>query len=42
MSRLRCASSSRSEGSDLHLKVGSPPLYRVHGELAADADGAGR
>jgi twitching motility protein PilT len=24
------------EGSDLHLKVGTPPLYRVHGELAAD------
>jgi twitching motility protein PilT len=23
-------------GSDLHLKVGSAPLYRVHGELAAD------
>ena len=22
------------EGSDLHLKVGAPPLYRVHGELA--------
>src|SRR5437588_10032626 len=21
------------EGSDLHLKVGAPPLYRVHGEL---------
>ncbi len=25
------------EGSDLHLKVGAGPLYRVHGELAADA-----
>ena len=25
------------EGSDLHLKVGSSPLYRVHGELALDA-----
>ena len=25
------------EGSDLHLKVGSAPLYRVHGELTADA-----
>ncbi len=24
------------EGSDLHLKVGSKPLYRVHGHLAAD------
>jgi twitching motility protein PilT len=24
------------EGSDLHLKVGSSPLFRVHGELAAD------
>jgi twitching motility protein PilT len=24
------------EGSDLHLKVGSAPLYRVHGELCAD------
>jgi twitching motility protein PilT len=24
------------EGSDLHLKVGTPPLYRVHGDLAAD------
>ena len=24
------------EGSDLHLKVGSAPLYRVHGELAMD------
>jgi twitching motility protein PilT len=23
----------RSEGSDLHLKVGSPPLARVHGKL---------
>jgi len=23
-------------GSDLHLKVGSKPLYRVHGHLAAD------
>jgi twitching motility protein PilT len=23
-------------GSDLHLKVGSGPLYRVHGELAVD------
>jgi twitching motility protein PilT len=27
------------EGSDLHLKVGSAPLYRVHGELALDAGG---
>jgi twitching motility protein PilT len=25
------------EGSDLHLKVGSAPLYRVHGELIMDA-----
>jgi twitching motility protein PilT len=25
------------EGSDLHLKVGSSPLYRVHGELTVDA-----
>jgi twitching motility protein PilT len=24
------------EGSDLHLKVGSAPLYRVHGELLLD------
>jgi twitching motility protein PilT len=24
------------EGSDLHLKVGSSPLYRVHGELTTD------
>jgi twitching motility protein PilT len=24
------------EGSDLHLKVGTPPLFRVHGDLAAD------
>ncbi len=24
------------EGSDLHLKVGSAPLYRVHGELTLD------
>ena len=24
------------EGSDLHLKVGAAPLYRVHGDLAAD------
>jgi twitching motility protein PilT len=27
----------RKEGSDLHLKVGSGPLYRVHGELAMEA-----
>src|ERR1039458_10883929 len=26
----------RREGSDLHLKVGSAPLYRVHGHLAAE------
>jgi twitching motility protein PilT len=25
------------QGSDLHLKVGTQPLYRVHGDLAADA-----
>jgi twitching motility protein PilT len=25
------------DGSDLHLKVGASPLYRVHGELAADS-----
>jgi twitching motility protein PilT len=25
------------EGSDLHLKVGSAPLFRVHGELTLDA-----
>jgi twitching motility protein PilT len=25
------------QGSDLHLKVDSPPLYRVHGELAGEA-----
>jgi twitching motility protein PilT len=24
------------EGSDLHLKVGSVPLFRIHGELAGD------
>jgi twitching motility protein PilT len=27
------------EGSDLHLKVGAKPLYRVHGKLAPDQDG---
>jgi twitching motility protein PilT len=27
----------RKDGSDLHLKVGSGPLYRVNGALAADA-----
>jgi twitching motility protein PilT len=27
------------EGSDLHIKVGSKPLFRVHGDLAVD-DGA--
>src|ERR1700721_1792499 len=26
------------EGSDLHLKVGSAPLYRVNGELTTDAN----
>jgi twitching motility protein PilT len=25
------------DGSDLHLKAGAAPLYRVHGELAADS-----
>ena len=25
------------EGSDLHLKVGSPPLYRVQGSLGPDS-----
>jgi twitching motility protein PilT len=29
----------RREGSDLHLKVGSTPLFRVHGHLAAEPDG---
>jgi twitching motility protein PilT len=28
------------EGSDLHLKVGAAPLFRVHGDLAADAGAA--
>ncbi len=27
------------EGSDLHLKVGSKPLFRVDGNLAAEQDG---
>ncbi|MGH2902187.1 MAG: type IV pilus twitching motility protein PilT, partial [Solirubrobacteraceae bacterium] len=27
------------EGSDLHLKVGSTPLYRLHGHLAAEPVG---
>ena len=27
------------EGSDLHLKVGSRPLFRVHGDLAPESDG---
>ena len=26
----------RREGSDLHLKVGSTPLFRVHGHLAPE------
>jgi twitching motility protein PilT len=26
----------KREGSDLHLKVGAGPLYRVHGDLAAE------
>jgi twitching motility protein PilT len=26
----------QKEGSDLHLKVGAAPLYRVHGDLAPD------
>ena len=25
------------EGSDLHLKVGAAPLFRVHGDLAHDS-----
>ncbi len=29
----------KREGSDLHLKVGSTPLYRVHGHLAAEPVG---
>ena len=29
-------------GSDLHLKVPSPPLVRVDGELRADRRRAGR
>jgi twitching motility protein PilT len=28
------------DGSDLHLKVGSAPLYRVHGDLALDPSAA--
>jgi twitching motility protein PilT len=28
------------KGSDLHLKVGSKPLFRVDGELAAEQDGS--
>jgi twitching motility protein PilT len=28
------------EGSDLHLKIDAPPLYRVHGELAPDPGSA--
>ncbi len=28
------------DGSDLHLKVGTSPLYRVHGELTLDAGSA--
>jgi twitching motility protein PilT len=28
------------QGSDLHLKVGSKPLFRVDGELAAEQDGS--
>jgi twitching motility protein PilT len=27
----------RREGSDLHLKVGAAPIYRVHGELTTEA-----
>ena len=26
----------QSEGSDLHLKVGAPPMTRIHGALGAD------
>jgi twitching motility protein PilT len=29
----------KRDGSDLHLKVGSTPLYRVHGHLAPEPDG---
>ena len=28
------------EGSDLHLKAGSAPLYRVNGDLTLDAGAA--
>jgi len=28
----------KREGSDLHLKVGSKPLFRVHGKLAVEQD----
>ena len=28
------------EGSDLHLKAGAPPLFRVHGELAGESSEA--
>jgi twitching motility protein PilT len=30
----------QKEGSDLHLKVGTAPLYRVNGELTIDANAA--
>ena len=38
-SKRPCASWSPKRGSDLHLKVGSKPLFRVDGELAAAQDG---
>jgi twitching motility protein PilT len=31
----------QKEGSDLHLKVGTAPLYRVNGELTVDANAEG-
>ena len=36
ISTTPCATSSQAEGSDLHLKVPSPPLMRVHGALQPD------
>lgn len=29
-----------SGGSDLHLRVGEPPIFRTHGEMARQGDGA--
>ncbi len=40
MSWSRYGSSSRRGGSDLHLKGGSAPLFRVNGDLALDASAA--